>query len=271
MNTTQTLPAELPTETSAPSALKPANWKTSLLLFYIPAAVVVLSYYVLLPWFESLGLSQITSYMTALCIPMALMFASALVAYHKVEGNPLTWKAFSERMRFPKLRWQDPLIGLGIFLVAGTGYFLLSQVETSLVRSGILPVPANLPIFDNPTADITNAVLNQAAGGQIHGQWPILVLYLVVYFFNIAGEEFWWRGYIFPRQELVFGKYTWLVHGVMWATFHAFKYWDIIALLPVTLAIAFAAQKLKNNWPGLFAHAFMNIMGPIGLFIAVIG
>jgi membrane protease YdiL (CAAX protease family) len=29
---------------------------------------------------------------------------------------------------------------------------------------------------------------------------------------NILGEEFLWRGLMLTRQEVVFGKYTWLVH-----------------------------------------------------------
>jgi len=33
-------------------------------------------------------------------------------------------------------------------------------------------------------------------------------------------EGLFWRGYIFPRQELAFKQYTWFVHGCCWWTFH---------------------------------------------------
>ena len=50
--------------------------------------------------------------------------------------------------------------------------------------------------------------------------------------FNIVGEELWWRGYIFPRQEKQHGRFTWVLHGLLWTLFHAFKWWDLIGLVP---------------------------------------
>jgi membrane protease YdiL (CAAX protease family) len=248
----------------------PAGWLASFQLFCFPAIGVVLSFYGLRRWFVYLGLSEIISYLIAMGLPLALMFAAALIAFHYFEGRPFTRQAFAYRMRFPRLRWRDLLIGIGIFIVGGTGYFLLSIVGTALIQRGIIPLPANLPIFDDPTAVVTTSVLDQAAGGQIHGQWTIILVYAITYFFNIAGEELWWRGYIFPRQELVFGRFTWLIHGLMWAFFHAFKYWDVLSLLPICLLVAFSAQKFKNNWPGLIGHALMNILGLISMVIAIL-
>jgi len=28
-------------------------------------------------------------------------------------------------------------------------------------------------------------------------------------------RELWWRGYILPRQELAFGRWTWIIHGLL--------------------------------------------------------
>jgi membrane protease YdiL (CAAX protease family) len=91
----------------------------------------------------------------------------------------------------------------------------------------------------------------------------------VTFFFNIVGEELWWRGLILPRQELSFGRYTWLVHGLLWAAFHAFKWWDVIGLIPVCLLIAGAGQRLKTNWTGLIGHALFNVGGLILVIAAI--
>jgi membrane protease YdiL (CAAX protease family) len=123
----------------------------------------------------------------------------------------------------------------------------------------------------NPRVGLTRMVLDQMAGGSIAGNWGAVLLYLVAFFFNIAGEELWWRGYLLPRQELVFGKSTWLLHGRLWTAFHAFKWWDIIGLLPVCLAISFSAQRLKNNWPALIAHALFNGMSLLAVIAGVVG
>jgi membrane protease YdiL (CAAX protease family) len=40
------------------------------------------------------------------------------------------------------------------------------------------------------------------------------------FFFNIVGEELWWRGFILPRQEPVFGRRTWVLQGVLHGFFH---------------------------------------------------
>jgi membrane protease YdiL (CAAX protease family) len=250
-------------------ALKPAGWGESLVLFGVPAAGLAAAYYLLRPWLERNGVPAITAFVGSLSIPLVLMFASALIAY-RLEGHPLTWSAFSERMRFPKPRGKDVLIGLGLFAATVAGYALFSIAATALVKHGILPLPANRSIMDDPNTGFSWALFDRAAGGRLHGQWPIALLFLVAYFFNVAGEELWWRGYVLPRQELVFGRHTWIVHGLLWAGFHAYKYWEVLALVPVCLLIAFAAQRLRNNWPGTMVHFLMNLSGPVVVLIGVL-
>ncbi len=256
--------------TPAESSIYPAGWLASLLLFGIPAAATFFAFHLFRPWLEQQGYSGLTSYLASLTVPLALMFAAALIAYHKVEGRPLTRPAFSERMRYPALRARDLLFGVGLFVGGSLGLFLFTQIELALIRAGIIPLPGQLPILANPLTVPTISSLNQAAGGQIHGQWQIVLLYVVMLFFNIAGEELWWRGYILPRQEMVFGKLTWLVHGTLWACFHVFKWWDVIGLLPLCWLLAYAAQRMKNNWPTLIAHLLMNIGGLLIVAAAVI-
>lgn len=250
--------------------LKPAGWGLSLLLFYVPALMVVLFFYMFRPWLETRGYDSLTSLTAALILPLSFLFAAALIAYHKIEGRPMTRAEFVLRMRFPRLTLRDVGIGLAIFLLASVGYFIFSRLGLALIDALGIPLPANLPALFDPRVVPSLAVLDQSAGGGIRGRWDILVLFLAMYFFNIAGEELWWRGYIFPRQELVFGRSTWLVHGLMWATFHLFKWWDIIGLLPACLLIAYAAQKLRTNWPGLIAHALINGLSILLLAGAII-
>ena len=84
------------------------------------------------------------------------------------------------------------------------------------------------------------------------------------------GEEFLWRGYILPRQELTYGKHTWMVHGVLWTLLHAFKWWQMLALLPGALALSFVAQRLQNTWPGIIAHFVTNGIGMTGVLLVIL-
>jgi membrane protease YdiL (CAAX protease family) len=271
MQPEMTLSTSLPKREAA-GTLKPMGLKLSLLYFGIPAMAVVAAYYGFRPWLESIGYSELVSYLAALAVPLALMFAAALIAYHRVDGWPLTREAFAARMRYPRLRLSDVLWGIGIAILGmGFSFGIFSQIALFLVHSGLVPLPAGLPALDNPQIEMSLDILKKIAGGQIRGQWAILLLYFVQYFFNIAGEELWWRGYILPRQELTFGRFTWLMHGLLWACFHVFKWWDIITLIPICLLIAYTSQKRQNNWAGLIAHAIINGMGLILVLAAVAG
>jgi membrane protease YdiL (CAAX protease family) len=240
------------------TTLQPLGVAGSLVLFGMPTIVTFAAFHALRPWLESLGYDELTSFLAALCLPLSLLFFAALFGYHKIEGRPLIWPAFSERMRLPRLRWQDIVWGLAIFIIGGLGVGLLSGLVIMLIQKGWMPIPDHLPGMADPRVAFSPDMLLQWAGGAIHGRWDIVILYLGVFFFNIAGEELWWRGYILPRQELVFGRKTWLVHGLLWACFHVFKWWDILPLFPLCLLTSYCAQRTRSTWGGLIGHALSN-------------
>ena len=76
---------------------------------------------------------------------------------------------------------------------------------------------------------------------------------------------------ILPRQELAFGKWTWIVHGTLWAFFHIFKWWDVLNLLPITLALSFVAVKRKSTTVGILIHGVTNGIALVPLFLGVLG
>jgi len=96
-------------------------------------------------------------------------------------------------------------------------------------------------------------------------------LYFFILCFNVLGEELWWRGYILPRQELVHGKWTWLVHGILWTFFHLPFWWNLLAMLPSTLSLPYVASRLKNTTPGIIAHFTMNGLGFVMILLGVLG
>jgi membrane protease YdiL (CAAX protease family) len=262
---TSALPAE------SPQTLDPLSFWPSLLLTALPAGLVAFSFYVFRPFLENAGYSPLVSFLASILVATSLLFAGALIGYQRVENRPLDRSAFSQRMRFPSLTPKMALQGLGLFLVIMVGYGLFSRLGLTLVQAGLIPVPPAIPALADPHVSLTRTVLDQMAGGSIAGNWDVVLLYLVTFFFNIAGEELWWRGYLLPRQELAFGKSTWLLHGLLWTAFHAFKWWDMIGLLPVCLAISFSAQRLRNNWPALITHALFNGMSLLAVIAGAAG
>jgi membrane protease YdiL (CAAX protease family) len=147
----------------------------------------------------------------------------------------------------------------------------MSVFSGFLIRQGILPIPSTVPEFMNPTS-MTNPMVayNDAVGG-LRGNWLPFIAMASVLVFNILGEEFWWRGVVLPRQELAFGKWTWVVHGVMWAFFHIFKWWDVLNLLPICLALSFVSSKLKNTTTGIVIHGVTNGVALLSLLAGILG
>ena len=71
-----------------------------------------------------------------------------------------------------------------------------------------------------------------------------------------------------PRQELVFGRNTWIFHGIGWGLFHiAFGWQLLITLIPLIFIQSYIVQKTKNSWVGVIMHGSIN--GPSFIAIAL--
>lgn len=60
------------------------------------------------------------------------------------------------------------------------------------------------------------------------------------------------------------------MHGLLWTLFHAFKYWEFVALLPTCLAFSFVAQRRKTTWPGIVTHSALNGLESISVLLLVL-
>ncbi len=96
----------------------------------------------------------------------------------------------------------------------------------------------------------------------------LLLVWVIMFFFNMYGEEILWRGYIMPRQELKQGKYAWLINGSLWILFHTCFGIDlIIILLPIMFILPYAVYKTKNTNVGILIHAILN--GPMFVLVSL--
>jgi membrane protease YdiL (CAAX protease family) len=257
---------------SSARPLKPMPLPLALLYFGIPALVFVFSVYYLIPFFMDQGITEFMSYSLSLLLPLIAMLIASLIAL-QMEGYPVTWTAIKDRFRLRKMDrtdWVWTAVSL-IVMIIGAGIFgVLGQL---LVIHGFIPLPAQIPTaLLDPTVDPANImnVFTASLGPNAKGNWGLVLFSLILLAFNIIGEEFWWRGVVLPRQELVHGKNTWLIHGIMWTLFHAFKYWAWLGLLPVCLALSYVAQKRKNTWPGIITHFVINSVSLVPILAAIL-
>lgn len=241
--------------------IKPMSIWSALLYFGIPAAVVIIIVYVVMPFLAVRGVPIFFNYLLVYAtIPMLALLAASVFAYRR-EGNVISWHGFKMRFRLNKMDGKDWLwaIGLTLFMLLSVG--LLSFTARWLSSFSLLAPPGYWPTELNPSApggSTGASVPTVFLGISLAGNWWILLVLLISLVIATFGEELWWRGYILPRQELVHGNWTWLIHGLLWTAFHLFAPWNLLAILPGSLALSFVAQRLKNTWPAVIAHGFAN-------------
>ena len=251
--------------------IRPLSSWQSLIAFAIPALMMAISFHWVMPLLQNIGLTTFESIVVVHTVPMALLLTASLVMFHKVDGYPLTKTSFSQRFRFPQLTAKAVVWGVGAFIVIVFGYGLFNAGSMIMLEQGWVSIPNSVPAFFDPQVTMTSTIFAEMVGGQIVGNWGILILYAVMLFFNVVGEELWWRGYILPRQEVRYGRFAWIWHGLLWTSFHLFKWWDLLGLLPVCLVIAYVSQRTQNNWPALTAHFLFNGLGLLVMIMAVAG
>jgi membrane protease YdiL (CAAX protease family) len=69
-----------------------------------------------------------------------------------------------------------------------------------------------------------------------------------------------------PRQELSFGKYAWIVNGLMFTFQHWLQPWNFLMILPGALFAVYVVQRRKNTWITIIQHGLMNLT----LFIHIV-
>ena len=245
------------------------SFRMSILFFGVPTLVGVAATYALLPVLDRTGLSQLAAAWIWLTGPLVLLFVAALVAYG-LEGHPLTWAALFARYRIQPIRGRDWLWTAGLLVVYVGGQIALMPTAKWLAESLPLPLPSVLPPAIDPRVAQT-AIPTEFFGVPLRGNGWIAAMYLAMLFVNITGEELWWRGYVLPRQEMVHGRWTWLVHGLLWTLFHVPFWWNLISLLPSTLSLSYVASRLKNTTPAIIAHSVLNGLGFLVILAGVLG
>jgi membrane protease YdiL (CAAX protease family) len=253
--------------------LQPLPAAKALIHFLLAGFVVRFSVYNIGPWLLKQGLVQnpFEAFIVTFTVPMALLFAAAFASAAR-EGTPENVLALAARFRLRPLKWRDlALIVLG--LAAAMGSIALVPVRDWMISlSSYLAPPVGFPVLLDPSLqgpEMVN-VIKDWIGPAGLGNLGYAFLVLLLYFFNTFGEELYWRGILLPRQEKAHGRRAWVFHGLMWAIFHVPLYpWYLIYILPLSLGLAFAAQKSGNTWVPILLHALQNLY-MYGLLIGII-
>lgn len=213
---------------------KPLGISGSILWFSVPTLLLYASTRLLVPWLISKGFHGLYAWYICGSIVLGGMFFTAVALSKSPRLKNL------RLIRLTKRQWKTTtLVSLATFAGMALAWLL---AESILGRStSMMP-----PFVEGTVLAGQNRVL-------------LFIAWLPLFFFNIAGEELLWRGYLLPRQELVFGNKAWLLNGLLWVVFHIpFGLRIIIMVLPVFFALPWLAMKTKSTWPGIILHGLIN-------------
>ena len=250
--------------------VKPLGIFKTVLLFIVPVIILYTAHYIIVPsYLRRTGQPYLSGYMIAWGSTMLMFFILALASY-RIEGNACTVKSFSERYRLKKISGKDLLWTIAVLAFMGVTYFGLGFTTEWLARVGIFaPHPTFAPEFgpDGVSAHVPGAFM----GMVLRGKWWVALIFFLGWFFNIAGEELWFRGYILPRQELAFGKNAWIANGAMFWLNHIWQPWNLLIILPGIFFGVYVVQRQKNTWILLISHGLLNFTLPVIVLLNVCG
>ncbi len=243
--------------------LKPMPLWESILFFGGGCLLFIFMEHVIAPIFIQQGVHASITFIL-IQSPLIIFFFVALIAYRK-EGRSWNLKELTSRFRIRKIKGKF-WFWVVLFVLVDIGLYL------AVYQFGY---PIAKWLFDYfPQSEDIKALYGDSetfAGIKLAGNWWPLAIYLFVFFFNIMGEELLWRGYIFPRQELTHGKYTWVVHGLLWTGFHLFAPYNALMVLPGALFMSYIVQRYQNTTIFIISHASLNILASIRIISGILG
>lgn len=222
------------------------------------------------PWLQKHNIALVWSFTIALYLPLLLLGVVALTAY-RLEGNAASWTAFRERMRLQKPTGRVWLWAVSALVVALLAEALLEPSARILADLPFFTPPALLPALFDPDQPLVLPPEDYLGVPLLGNAW-LIGLYTTSLFANIIGEELLWRSYLLPRQERVFGKWAWLVNGILWIfLLHFMMRWMWLTLIPTGLLTPLIAQYVKNTWAAIIIHGFGNGIFLILIVMGVLG
>ena len=234
-------------------SLKPLGFWKSVLYFGIAAVIMAAMYYGLfLRWRGRFGIVNGYFYSFIAALLTILFLSIALFYQESDEKNPATWQRLIVRFNLKKLKrhdWKWVFISLGLIIPISIGMgilngWLLSVLKIPIPWAGIYEAEANAELLF-PTA------------------FQVIMMFVVI-LLTVLAEEMLFRGFIYPRQESLYGNWTWVVHGLMWWAFYAFRWFNLPSILVSSLLIPFLWHKTKNTTATMIAH-FIGSMANIGV------
>ena len=233
--------------------IKPISIKASFLLFFIFGLIFAFNNHYLIPLIvkqidiNPFIISQVV--LTLLLFIPIFITTLLLLKYDKIN---ISFVSIKQRLNIKKLTMKDT-------------FWIFGSLMVGIILSGLIILILYLiPFFNlDSLGEISPITLRPLEGYELF----FLLFMPCSWFFNYVGEEILWRGYLYPRQEMVFKKSTWIINGLLHGVFHLYMGLQALIFLPLFLSISFVYSKTRNTSSVIFMHALLG--APMDLLLAI--
>lgn len=212
--------------------------------------------------------------LAVLTVGLVWQFILAMILLYQETGN-LRWSTIRQRLwlnmpRSPQTGeprgrlwwWLVPLI-----LVTAIYEMQISGIVDHLWVS-------LFPFLTEPPGFFLGTLLDTpAAKAQLVGNWGVLMLFVVNAVFNtVIGEELLFRGVLLPRMNGLFGKWDWVMNGLLFGLYHLHQPWNLLSdVIAGILFFAFPSRYFRSSWFGVIAHSGQSMFFTILILGLVLG
>jgi membrane protease YdiL (CAAX protease family) len=220
--------------------MKPLGLGKSILCFAILALLMQGMFHVVMRVTDYLGYRLFFTFLIGFGVPSFVLLFAALILYRRERSG----LSFRQRFRLHKMDrngwiWTAVLCAIWIAVP-----IIMRPVTVWLQTHWFHPSKMWIRMM---TPD-PNYFMEVPISAWIY---VVLIAFILL---NVVGGELFFRGYIFPRQELAFGSRTWLVHAILWIIFRSFLPWELAPIAVLGFALSYFVQRTHNTWTSILAH-----------------
>jgi len=200
--------------------------------------------------------------LAVMTVGLVWQFVLVMWLLHR-EGNGFPWSDIRRRLwlshpRSPKTGSPQPLLWLFLMplLVLTAAYQFIGAPLVHDIWIGLFPFMAEPPGYS-----LAAFFENSDVRARMEGDWGLLALFSVFALFNtVLGEELLFRGLLLPRMNRVFGKWDWLLNGLLFGIYHVSQPWTILGSGIVgALFFALPSKRYQCAWFGIVAHSGQSV------------
>jgi uncharacterized protein len=214
----------------------------SLLLHLLPGLLITGGYFVLIRPLRQWGYPSLLALMVAIAVILVPFELGYLLYQGRRRNGRLSLEGivlYRDRIRV----WQYLLWVPVVLVAAGVIFTVLKPVDTFLQQRVFFAWP---PLDSGLTGEYSRSAL--------------IVTYAMLGLFSVViapiVEELYFRGFLLPRMDYA-GKWAPLLHSFLFALYHFFTPWMIVARTLGVLPVVYAARR-RNIYVGMIVHVLVN-------------